>query len=186
MRFIFGYPTLIYTKYVILSCFVINNQKTLLISQMIITNIRWSHTFRIYSFCDILKGHFFAVDTESSIFSKASGLYCGSADRVRYFYNRKVIVYNVFLVKNLYRNGELSIFFQFFLIPRDTCWVSIFIFLSFVRMRFHISTFITICNICCIFHFSHNVLSQSKDTIKFVLRSQSKEPPFICYLSVIR
>ena len=124
---------MIYTEYVILLCFVINHYKTLLISQIIITNLCLSHKFIINSFCDIFKVHFFAADTESSTFSKAlavqtqqtkkrptqskhwkTGLYLGSADRASYYYNIKVLVYNVYSVNNPYSYSELSIFVQFF------------------------------------------------------------------------
>ena len=73
-----------------------------------------------------------------------------------------------------------------FFIARDTCWGSIFLFSSFVRLKFRISSFLTILNMCCLFNFSHKFLKQSKDTIKFLLRSRSKEPTSVCYLSVIR
>ena len=74
LRFIICCCTLIHKKYVILLCFVfiINHNKTLLISQIIITKLFLSHKFRINPLCDIFKGHFSAADTESSTFSKSS------------------------------------------------------------------------------------------------------------------
>ena len=75
MVFISCYCTSIYNEYIILLCLFINPHKTLLISKIIIINIFLSYKFRIYSFCDIFKVHFFAADTESSTFLKALGVY---------------------------------------------------------------------------------------------------------------
>ena len=54
-----------------LLCSVINHHKTLLISQIIITNICLSPKLRIYYFCDIIKVHLSATDTESYTCLKA-------------------------------------------------------------------------------------------------------------------
>ena len=72
-----------------------------------------------------------------------TGIYRGSEDRSRYYYNRKGLVYNVHSANSPYSYGELSIFVPFF-IARGTCWGNEFLFLSFVRLKSHISTFITI------------------------------------------
>ena len=119
LKFVSCYCALICNEYVIVLCFIINHHKTLLISQIIMKKICLSQKFRINSFRDISKGHVFAADTEYSTFSKSSGIYCGSADSASYFYNRKVLVYNVYLANNTYGYGEVSIFILF-LIAKDT------------------------------------------------------------------
>ena len=50
LMFISWYCTFIYKKYVVLSCFIFNRHKTLLVSQIIITTLCLSQKFRIKSF----------------------------------------------------------------------------------------------------------------------------------------
>ena len=142
LRFIICYCNLIYNEYVISVCFIINCQKTLLILQIIITNTCFSQKIRIYCFCDIFRGHCFAADNEYFTLSKALGLYRGSGDRVRYFHNRKVLVYNIFSVNNTYSYGELSIFVLFFYCE-ILMLMQYVLFLVFFRLKFHISIFPT-------------------------------------------
>ena len=140
----------------------------------------------MYSFFDILQRPFFAAETESSTFSKSVGIYCGSADSTKYFYQWKVLVYNVFSINNPYSYGELSILVLFY-IARDTLWSIIFLFSFFFSdWSFIYKHFPPFLNMCCIFHVSHNILRQSKDIINFLLRYQSKESFFVYYLSVIK
>ena len=93
---------------------------------------------------------FFTVDTESTTLKKLRlssdikqekkptmsidwnmVLYCGLANCESNYYNRKVIVYNVYLVDNPFSYVELSIIVFF---VRYTCWGSIFLF-SFYMLR---------------------------------------------------
>ena len=146
LRFISCYCTFINKKDVYLLGFIcISSQnstyitksfhKTLFITQILNKLILW-----------YFQRQFFAADTESTTFSKTltvqtqktkktptqikhwkTGIYRGSADCARYYYNRKVIVYNVYSVKNPYSYGELSIYVPF-IIMGSTCWVNIFLF----------------------------------------------------------
>ena len=132
-RFIRWYCTFIYNKYVNLLCFIFpssqnsayltnNHHKTVLVTKI-------SNQFLLW----YLQRPFFSVDTEYTTFSKAStvqmqktkkmptrskhlktGLYRGSANFVRYYFNRKVLLYNVYPINNPYSYGELSIFVPFF------------------------------------------------------------------------
>ena len=108
-----------------------HHHKNMLISQIIITKFCLSHKFRINYFCDIFKGHFLLQTLNVLPFQKIglsrrskqknltqskhwdTGIYWGSANCVSYYYNRKVLVYNVYSVNNPYIYGGLSIFFPF-------------------------------------------------------------------------
>ena len=61
--------------------------------------------------------------------------------RTSYYCNRKVPVCYVYSVYNPYSYGELSIIVPI-LMARDTFWDNIFSFLSFVRLKFHLSIFL--------------------------------------------
>ena len=121
LRFISCYCTLIYKKYVNLlgfifpssqnSAYLTNNyQNNLLITQILNQLLLW-----------YFQRSFFAADTESTTFSKTSnvqmqqtkmtpkqskylntGIYRGSDNCARYYYNRNLLVYDVYLVNNPY------------------------------------------------------------------------------------
>ena len=152
-------PTEVY-KF-LLYCYLQGISQCIRFCLFIITRICLSHKCWNNSFCDIPKRHFslqtlillpfqnlrlprFNRENKTPTRSKhwKTGLYWGLENLVSYYYNRKVLVYNIYLVDNPYSYGELSIFVPF-LIARDTCWGNIFLFLSFVRLKFHISTYLT-------------------------------------------
>ena len=136
---------------------------------------------------------FFATDTESTTLSKYStvqtqqtkkmltqikhwktGIYQRSADCASYYYNRKVLMYNVYLVNNPYSYSELSIFVPLFLLRETHAEVIYSYFRHLSDWSFTYQHFSQFSNMCCLFHFSHNILGKSKDTIKFVLIYRSK------------
>ena len=114
-----------------------------------------------------------------------TGLYCSLADHASYYFNRKVLVYNGYLFKIHMVTVSYRYLSFVFNCKRHMLRWYILIFVIF-RLKFHISTFLKILEYVLSFHFSHNILRQSKDTIKFALKYRSKEPPLIFHLLVIR
>ena len=86
-------------------------------------------------------------------------------------------MYNVYLVNNPYSYGELSIFVPFLLLREKHAEVIYSYFRHFSDQSFIYHQFSQFSNMCCLFHFSHNILRQSKYTIEFLLRYRSKEHP---------
>ena len=105
----------------------------------------------------------FAADTESSTFSKSS---TGQTQKTKkdahteqtlkdwdlswvgrsceiLLQQKGAIIYCLFGLQSLKLRWVINICTNFF-IARDTCWGNIFLFLPFARLKFHISTFITI------------------------------------------
>ena len=162
MRFINWYNTSVYKKYVNLLGFIFPSleHSTYLTNNLHRTLLITKNSNQVL--CGIFKGHFLLQTLNLLPFQKLQlfrrskknktptqrkhwkiGLFWGSADRASYYYNKKVLVYNVYSVNNPYSYGELSICVPLFIV-RDTCWGNIFSFSSFLRMKFHISTFLTI------------------------------------------
>ena len=121
LRFISWHCTSIYKKYFNLLGFVCMSSQTLLISQISIKNFAYHTMFKsitlvIFSNVIFRFRHWIFYLFKIFDFPYASnqkntptqrkhwdtGIYCGSVNRVRYYCNRKVLVYNVYYVNNPY------------------------------------------------------------------------------------
>ena len=122
-----------------------------------------SHKFWINSFRDIPKGHFLLQTLNLPPFKKISD--CTEvAKKKRFPYRARIevwgyirgrpIVRAITTIKMCYYITSIWLiihivtvcyqYLSYFFIARGTCWGNIFLLLSFVRLKFHISTFITI------------------------------------------